>query len=245
MNKPEETESSQPTPPPLIIPTNTRFDAEPLTGNVNLISILEGVLKSPGRVLYELKSGRAGATAFSLGWLMLFCLAIYGVVVGSLSGGGQLWIAPAKILLGSVLCGLICLPSLYIFVCLGGTDTTLKQVGGELLAGATLTALLLIGFAPVAWVFSQSTDSIALMTGLHLIFWAVALGFGLRLIGRSENASPCPEAKVWMVIYILVCLQMVTAIRPIIGSADTFLPQKKEFFLAHAWRVMFDTPAQK
>ena len=39
--------------------------------------------------------------------------------------GNQLWIAPAKLALGTILSVLICLPSLYIFACLGGIDARL------------------------------------------------------------------------------------------------------------------------
>ena len=46
----------------------------------------------------------------------------YGMVVGSFSGGSQMWIAPAKIAIGTILSILICLPSLYIFTCLSGID---------------------------------------------------------------------------------------------------------------------------
>ena len=46
---------------------------------------------------------------------------VYGVVVGKFSGGAQLWIAPAKIAVGTILSILICLPSLYIFTCRAGS----------------------------------------------------------------------------------------------------------------------------
>ena len=39
--------------------------------------------------------------------------------------------------------------------------------------------------------------------------------------------------KVWMGIFLLVCLQMTTALRPIIGTSDHWLPKEKKFFLAH------------
>jgi hypothetical protein len=39
--------------------------------------------------------------------------------------------------------------------------------------------------------------------------------------------------KVWMVIFLLVMLQMTTALRPWIGKADTFLPAEKKFFISH------------
>lgn len=69
-------------------------------------------------------------------WLFLFVLlgmAAYGLVVGSFSGGAQIWIAPTKIMIGTVLSSLICLPSLYIFTCLSGIDARLRTVTGVFL----------------------------------------------------------------------------------------------------------------
>lgn len=231
------------TPPaPLPPPPDERFLLKPLEGPAHPFAVVEALLKHPGRILHELRGHRATAIGVALFLVTLPSLAVYGVVAGSLTGGAQLFLAPAKILLGSVLCALICLPSLFIFLCLGGADAKLRTVAGELLAAVSLTALLLIGFAPVAWVFSQSTDSVALMAVLHLVFWAISLGFGLRLIGRSSGSR---TSRVWIAIYVVVCLQMITALRPVVGSSPTFLPTEKKFFLAHMVETLAPKTAQK
>jgi len=234
MNTPENTTPSQRPP----IHPDERFLLRTMESAPHPLAIVEALLKYPGRILHELRANRATAVCVGLLLVAAPCFALYGVVVGSLSGGEQLWLAPAKILIGSALCALICLPSLFIFLCLGGADVKLRCVAGELLASVALTSLLLIGFAPVAWVFSQSTNSIALMATLHLIFWAIAIGFGLRLIGRTGGSR---TSRVWIGIYVVVCLQMMTALRPIVGRSDTFLPAEKKFFLAHA----IETVAEK
>jgi hypothetical protein len=48
-----------------------------------------------------------------------------------------------------------------------------------------LMTILLIGFAPVAWIFSQSTESIVAMGALHLIFWLISTYFGLKFLHQS------------------------------------------------------------
>jgi hypothetical protein len=172
-------------------------------------------------------------------------MALYGVVVGSFSGGPQMWIAPVKLALGTLLSVLICLPSLYIFACLGGIDARLRTVTGVLFAAVGLGALLLIGFAPVAWIFSQSTDSVAFMGALHLMLWAIGISFGLRLIeamGRLLTGSARSHLKLWGLIFVVVCLQMMTTLRPIIASSKTFFPTEKKFFLAN-WFDSLNGPA--
>jgi hypothetical protein len=236
----QTTNMNNDTPPPLTPRTDIRFKLQPIEGPASLLAVLDSLLKNPGRIFYEIQSGRTGRIAGSLLMLMLLCLPGYGLVVGSLTGGAQFWIAPAKIVIGSAVTAVICLPSLYIFLCLGGIDTHLRRLAGELAAAVALTAVLLIGFAPVAWVFSQSTDSIALMASLHLAFWAVAVTFGLRLLRKSTGAGGTRSTNlgVWMVIYVVVSLQMMTSLRPIIGRADTFLQAEKQFFTAHWLNVM-------
>jgi hypothetical protein len=38
---------------------------------------------------------------------------------------------------------------------------------------------------------------------------------------------------VWSIIFVLVALQMTTALRPILGTSETLLPTEKKFFLRH------------
>jgi hypothetical protein len=207
-----------------------------MSGNRGPLLFLETLLKHPGRIVYELEGGRERALALWLFFFSLGGMAVYGLVVGSLAGGAQLWIAPAKLAFGTLLSVLICLPSLYIFSCLGGSDVRLAAVAGGLAAAVCLSSLLLIGFAPVAWIFSQSTDSVAFMGTLHLLFWMIGLFFGLRLIGgmsRFRGESRRGHLKTWGVIFILVCLQMTTTLRPILGRSDHFLPREKKFFVTH------------
>ncbi|HKP03977.1 MAG TPA: hypothetical protein VJU77_11550 [Chthoniobacterales bacterium] len=224
-----------PTQQPPRLPRAARLAFEPMPAGKSPLLIIETLLKFPGRIIYELQNNwRADLS----GWLFAFALAgmaAYGVVVGSFSGGAQIWIAPAKLVLGTLLSVLICLPSLYIFAGLAGMDVRFRTVIGVLFAAVALSALLLIGFAPVAWIFSQSTDSIPFMGGLHLILWVIAISFGLRLIGAMGRllAGSGGQMNLWSLIFILVCLQMTTTLRPLIGTSDRFLPGEKKFFLTH------------
>jgi hypothetical protein len=112
----------------------------------------------------------------------------------------------------------------------------LSEIIGLLAGLLLLTSVLLIGFAPVAWVFSQSTDSLAWMGFLHLSFWVIATAFGVRFLRAGlapSGAGATAGINVWLVVFLLVALQMTTALRPILGTADTLLPDEKRFFLTH------------
>lgn len=233
-------------PPPLPQSPLRRFAFEPLPGEPSPSLLIEALLKFPGRIIYELQNNRRTQTPLFLLLFGLLGAAAYGLVVGSFSGGAQMWIAPAKIAVGTLLAVLICLPSLYIFACLGGIDVRLRTVTGVLFAAIALSALLLIGFAPVAWIFSQSSDSAAFIAALHIGLWAIGIIFGLRLIdamARMLTGSGQAQLKLWGFIFVIVCLQMMTTLRPIVGKADRFLPTEKKFFLAH-WMDTLSGPAK-
>jgi len=73
---------------------------------------------------------------------------------------------------------------------------------------------------------------------LLLAFWFVATVFGLRFLHagfRHVNGTTDAGFYVWVVIFLLVALQMTTALRPILGKATTFLPAAadKKFFIQH------------
>ena len=209
----------------------------------SLSAMLEALLRRPRGVLHHL----SGSEATRLIGLMLFIAAIgaalYGVVVGTFSGGMQLWAAPVKITGGLFFCGAICLPSLYVFACLTGSVARLNDVVGMVAGLLALMTVLLFSFAPVAWVFSQSTQSVAAMGTMHLLFWLVATYFGARFLYRGMSrlgARSKGAFYFWMTIFVLVALQMTTALRPLVGKADTFLPKEKMFFLQH-WGESFST----
>ncbi len=196
------------------------------------MAAVEALLKAPGRILFELRAGRTSMAA-ALVMTALVCLSVYGVVVGSLSGGSQLWIAPAKILLGSAICVLICLPSLYIFLCLSGAEVSLKGVSGELLAMVSLMALLLPRVC-AGGVGLFTIDRLDRADGVssHRVLECRAVVWGgdawpecTRFLARKH--------EVWMILYVVVCLQMMTSLRPIIGASDSFLPKEKSFPHAH------------
>jgi hypothetical protein len=223
-------------------------DREPVP---NAIAAVEAILRHPRRIMYQLRQPGSGQLTGAMILVSIICALVYGVVVGTFSMGDQLWAAPVKIASGLLISALICLPSLYIFGCLSGSRARLAEMFGLVAGLLMLMTILLIGFAPVAWLFSQSTDSLPWMGALHLIFWFIATIFGLRFLSAGFSHSQARSnagLATWMIIFILVAVQMTTALRPIVGKSNTFLPKDKRFFLAHwgdcltggAWR---ETPA--
>lgn len=199
-------------------------------------ALLETLLRRPLDLLAA-GGGPGGARLLAGLWVLALAGSLgYGLVVGSFSGGIQWWAAPVKVVVGLGLAGLICLPSLYVFACLSGARAGWREVALLLGGLLGLLSVLLVGFAPVAWVFSQSTTSIGAMGAMHLLFWLVAFAFGGRWVLRGAGrlgATGTGVLWVWLAILGLVMLQMMTALRPLVGTADSLLPTEKRFFLRH------------
>ena len=208
-------------------------EREPIPG---FVTAIECILRQPRRVMFQLRQPGGGKLIAAMLFVVVVCSLVYGAVVGSFSGGAQWWAAPVKIVAGLLISSLICLPSLYIFACLSGSQARLAEIFGLVAGLLMLMTILLIGFAPVAWLFSQSTESVAWMGALHLLFWFISTVFGLRFLENGFAQSKARSAaglRTWVVIFVLVVLQMTTALRPLVGTSDTFLPKEKIFFLNH------------
>ena len=223
--------------PPNIPPTPPQLGDDPaervaITG---VVSAIESLLRQPRRVMFQLREPGAGEVIAALVFIAVLCSLIYGVIVGSFSGGDQWWAAPVKVCAGLLISAVICLPSLYIFASLSGSQARLTEIAGLVAGLLALMTVLLIGFAPVAWLFSQSTDSTVWMGFLHLLFCFIATWFGLRFLdaGFAESKAKTNAGfNTWVIIFLLVLIQMTTALRPLLGpAATTFLPTEKKFFL--------------
>lgn len=224
------TTEEQPLPPEL-----------PALGPISLGESIEKLLKKPVDLLAYLQRGNPVSIAAKLTLSSLLCLGLFGFVVGLFAidqefGMQQLWAAPAKITAGLLFSGLICLPSLYIFSCLNGLDIRIGTTVGVMAASIALASLLLVSFAPVVWIFSQSTDSAVFLGGLLITFWGVSLMFVAGLLFKARKilgGQPRGHYLVWISIFTLVTFQMSTSLRPLVGAEEQLLPTEKKFFLQH------------
>jgi hypothetical protein len=241
-----------PVPPKIPAPNPSDPARQPLGENpedrvpiTNVVSAIEATLRQPRRVMYHLRQPGAGHLILWMLMIAVACSLLYGVVMGSFSMGNQLWAAPVKVAGGLLVSALICLPSLYIFTCLSGSQARLVEMAGLLAGLLMLMTLLLVGFAPVAWLFSQSTNSTSWMGSLHLAFWLISTLFGLRFLDAGfshSRARSTAGLHTWVIIFLLVVVQMTTALRPLVGASDSFLPREKKCFLSY-WAECLKNPS--
>lgn len=230
------------------LPPDLPQNAATMLKDGGFLAVADALLKDPHVILHAVLRDD-GRLCFRLLLLMLGCSAAYGLTMGSFSGGIQLWAVPVKTMGIVLFSALLCLPSLYILAALGGSDRTLSQMTGVFLQSLGLAGLLLVGFAPIAWIFSQSTASIGFMGALHLTFWGISLAVGLRMIFRSFDDSstgrPTGLLKFWCMVFCVVLLQMATVLRPVIGPAEHLVEYGKKSFLTHLFEPLGDTHGRR
>ena len=212
------------------------------TDKITLLSVIDTVLKKPALLFCRIVNNQASSALAGLTAVALTSIFIYGLIVGCFEGGYQLWSSPVKITAGLILSCLICLPSLYIFTSLSGSKQSLAQTAGFLIVTLALTCILMLGFAPIAWIFSQSTDTAAFMSAMHIAFWFIAVHLGMRLLKTAFSflvERKMPILSLWHIIFIVVTLQMCTVFRPIVGPFEGYDIKGKKFFLNHWGNTLF------
>ena len=208
-----------------------------IEGEYTFSNTISHLLKKPLSVIHSIDE-KKGVHWMPIFAMTIFSLALFGFIVGSFEGATkQMWLAPTKIVFGVLFSSLICLPSLYIFCCIGGLDKKFSTILGIQSCTMAITSLLLIGFSPVIWLFSSSSNSLSFFGFLCIAIWIICLFMGLKFLTKTGRAFGMKHTKhlyLWATIFTLVTLQMPTTLRPIIGQSDQILHlDEKKFFLQH------------
>ena len=197
------------------------------------------LLKDPARIAQTLANPSTLPAAAVL-WFAtgLACHAVFGIAIGLFGGWPVAVMDAVKMPLVGLCSLLLCFPSLYVFSCVAGMPLSLSQslaLGGACFA---MTGLILVGLAPVAWLFAVSTSSFGFVVVLTFLLWLVAIGFTGRFTDKLRAAPLFQRQaglKLWFVILLLVTLQMTTCMRPMLAKPGErgWWTSEKQFFLAH------------
>lgn len=227
------TDQPNPTPPPA--PPSAMPKPGPLPDRTGIKELFEALLRRPADLAAHdgidrpETLGRLAAMAFG-------AILVFGFVLGTFAYHEQLWAAPLKLGVGLLFAGLICFPSFYIFSCLAGSTASAGRLASLLGATLALAGLLLLGFAPAVWIFTQGTTSFGFMGALSIGSWLVAMAFAFRFVGTAlhvQGARQRGPIVIWCGIFLLVTLQLTTSLRPILGRSDRLLTDEKKFFIQH------------
>jgi hypothetical protein len=220
-------------------PNNTAAGATPADcGRPATANVVTALLKDPQRVAESISEHRdLTRSALLLLACAVVCLAVFGVAVGMFGGLTVAAMDVVKVPLSAVCSLLLCFPSLYVFACVAGSPLSVSQTFALGCSCLAMVGLILVGLAPVAWLFAVSTESLPFVVLLTVFTWFIAVVFAARYVGKLRS-NPLFQRqagiKLWFVIFTLVMLQMVTCMRPMLAKPDNgWWTAEKKFFLAH------------
>jgi hypothetical protein len=201
-------------------------------------NVVASLLKSPEQMIEIISQERSvSRVGVSLLTAAAVFHALFGLAAGFFGGWQVAIMDVVKAPLVALCSLLLCFPSLYIFASVGGASLSISQT---FLLGAsclTMIGLLLVGLSPVIWLFSVSTESLSFVSVLAVLIWLIAILFTVSYIGKLQSHKLLAKAggvKVWLIIFILVTLQMVTCLRPfLVAPNEQWLAKEKMFFLEH------------
>ncbi len=214
-----------------------RFDP----GAMGPFAVAGAVLKAQGAVIRDVQQGRR-LPAYLGGLFLstLFLSAGYGAILGLFQPGLQTLYAALKVPIVVLGTALLCTPTFFVFNSILGSKLTLHQTLAAVLFLSASAALVLVAFAPIAWLFTVSTEGPGFLRVLHLLVFLIAAAYGLRSLNTARkylnyiDATQTPiHGKLlllWSGIALFVALQMAWYFRPLLVPGPFHSGQRGLFF---------------
>jgi len=156
-------------------------------------------------------------------------LATYGAVLGSTHSMVQALSSAIKLPLLFLATMIICIPTLYVFSLLFGSNQRLSQTVAIVLSAITIKSVLLLSLAPITFFFLLTTNGgYQFFKLLNVFFFSIAgvtgmviLVQGIRQIASSAEETGTKSRNLilylWILLYMFVGSQMAWTLRPFVG----------------------------
>ncbi|NJM98687.1 MAG: actin-binding WH2 domain-containing protein [Phormidesmis sp. RL_2_1] len=196
---------------------------------MNHFSVLIRLLRDRRKFLDEIRSEiKLETKIVSLLIASSFFLAVYGAIIGAYSGGLQIISSAIKLPALYLIALIICLPTLYFFDILFGSQLGFKQYLTMALTSVSVISVLLFSFAPVVLFFLISVQGYDFFLLLNVLIMAITGAVGIRLFYQGMREIVGPETndqtlrhrllKGWVILYGLVGSQLGWTLRPFFGA---------------------------
>jgi len=196
---------------------------------VNNLAIIETILRNRRRFFVEIREGvELGRKMRAMLISSIVFFALHGAVMGSTHSLWQTLSSAAKLPLLFLATLVVCSPTLYFFNLIFGSNQSLTQNFALTLTAITVTAVLLLSFAPIVLFFLLTTSHYQFFKLLNVGVFTIAgivgvtfLGQGMRIVSASGKEGARARRNVvrlWILIYAFVGSQMAWTLRPFIGA---------------------------
>ena len=196
---------------------------------MNNLAIIETILRSRNRFFAEIREGvelSRKMRAMLISSIAFF--ALYGAVMGSTHSLWQTLSSAVKLPLLFLATLVVCSPTLYFFNLIFGSNQSLAQNFTLILTAITVTAVLLLSFAPIVLFFLLTTSQYQFFKLLNVGVFTISgfvgvlfLSQGMRVVsdsGKEGVSARRNVVRLWILIYAFVGSQMAWTLRPFIGA---------------------------
>ena len=195
---------------------------------MNDLAVIEQILRNRQQFFEEIRDGfglRPKVRSILVSSFVF--LAVYGAVLGSTHSPAQALSSAVKLPIMFLATLMVCVPTLYFFNVLFGSDQGISQNVALILTAIVVTAVLLVSFAPIAIFFLLTTSQYQFFKLLNVAIFGISglmgilfLGQGMRVMKGSETGETERRwvLRLWMFLYAFVGSQLAWTIRPFIGA---------------------------
>ncbi len=193
------------------------------------LAVIETILRNRYHFFIEIRDGvelKEKLRAMLISSILF--LALYGAVLGSTHSLWQTLSSAVKLPILFLATLIVCSPTLYFFNVLFGSNQSLTQNIALILTAITVTAVLLLSFAPIVLFFLLTTANYQFFKLLNVTICAVTgtvgvlfLSQGLRIVSAGGREGAQARRRVmwlWVIVYAFVGSQMAWTLRPFIGA---------------------------
>jgi len=201
---------------------------------MNALAVVETILRNRTHFFAEIADGVALPQKLrSMFISSALFLALYGGVMGSTHSLWQALSSAIKLPVLFLATLIVCSPTLYFFNVLYGSNQSLTQNIVLIMTAITVTAVLLLSFAPIVLFFLLTTSHYQFFKLLNVAVFTISGGMGVRFLSQGirvvSSTTPAGEpdrgrrsrrwvVRLWVIVYGFVGSQMAWTLRPFIGA---------------------------
>ena len=199
-----------------------------LRGVWRAFTMSEWLMRDRASFFGEIKARHAlGPKLVSMALSSAIYLALYGLVMGISNSWMQAAMSAIKLPMLYLETLIICLPTLYFFNLLYGSQLTFSQTAALMMAAITITGALALAFASITlflWMTIGDQYTILALVNVVVLgtssWWGVVyLRQGMRFVQEGvRHVRRRSILLVWLVIYAFVGTQMGWSLRPFFGA---------------------------
>jgi hypothetical protein len=200
-----------------------------LRGFWQIFATVEWLLRDRASFFIEIRDRQAlGVKLRDMVVSTAILFSFYGLMMGTSNSWQQALASAVKLPSLFLITLFVCLPTLYFFNLLFGSQLTFRQTAALIVSALNVTAALSLAFASITLTFWLTVPDYSVFLLLNVGVLALMSWWGLTFLTQGMRLVHAGYWGVrrmrmllfWMFVYAFVGTQMAWALRPFVGSPD-------------------------